>query len=173
MQKLSATNSSAGNVSSCGPHVRGHARNLDLEMQTLQNEIERIEELRVELANLRGNINPIAYFPAIPGEQIPEQRNYSACKLAGDCTAAQPRLSQDDIANSVDVFTGDDQYNIRSFIYNFEAAALQFAWTDEQQNIYAKRFIGGRLYGFANWLASRTANIGGQQQQQQRGDRSA
>lgn len=53
------------------------------------------------------------------------------------------RIKAADMENVVDVFTGDDQYSVNSFINDFEAASRQFGLTEEQMSIYAKRFVRG------------------------------
>lgn len=58
---------------------------------------------------------------------------------------AQPiiRASAEDVANAVDIFTGDDSYSINSFISNLNAMALSFGWSDAQTAIYGRRFVAG------------------------------
>lgn len=88
----------------------------------------------------------------------------------------QVRHNADDIANAIDIFTGDDRYTVRAFIANVEAAAEQFGWTDLQTFVNAKRFISGtaksllRAVQVQSWaihkmLASRRKNVGETAQQ--------
>lgn len=53
------------------------------------------------------------------------------------------RHHAEDVANAVEVFSGDDRFTVRAFIASFEAAALQFGWSDAQMAMYCKRFVSG------------------------------
>lgn len=61
---------------------------------------------------------------------------------------AAMRLVPAHIDNAVDIFSGDDQYGVRSFVADFEMVAEQFGWSDGLKAIFVKKYIRGTAKAF-------------------------
>lgn len=101
--------------------------NLDDDLARLEADVEkrrRIIELKRELERLQieeNSVNTIQHISQNP------------LRL----------MSGENISDAVEHFSGDDRYSVKSFIHNFESAALLHGWTESQKSIFARRFIKG------------------------------
>lgn len=145
--RSSSRNKHAANVSGTvnDPTITVEGQsNLDDELLQLEATLQkqrRIRQLREELALLTV-ADPAVVQPHVAAP-----------------AAIQPQVARpfaEDLANAVDIFSGDDRYTVGAFVINFESAAQQFGWSEAQMAVYAKRYISGTAKSLLRTVRTQT-----------------
>lgn len=152
------SSSGASGASSAGPSATNpNAKQLktvnyveqERELRAQMDAKRRYLELLEEMAQLDGLIRAAQLPPPtcapqrLPDPHAPPEHVARAENDEPNQAVNHIRIKVQDMENVVDVFTGDDQYHVNTFIADFEAAARQYGLTEPQMNVYAKRFVRG------------------------------